>query len=234
MMDVALVLVHKKPQLGIGKQRLAARLGENQALQVAQALLNCAMEDAVAWPGPVVLAPASDQDYDWAQQQAMQFRLPCRVIPQISGNLGQRLNALDLALRRQDATRLVYIGSDAPGLSEADYAAVRSSLQQTDAVLMPAVDGGVVLMASRCAWPDLSMLPWSTNCLGAELAARCRAEMRSVSVLDVGYDIDEPDDFFQLLCLLETDRRPSRRALYALIRKLTSDMSISLGRNQNA
>ncbi|SER59111.1 hypothetical protein SAMN05421690_104116 [Nitrosomonas sp. Nm51] len=228
MTDAILVLVHKKPQLGVGKQRLAASFGEERALQIAQALLNCAMEDAVTWPGPVVLAPASDQDSGWAQQQVMQFRFPCRVMPQTSGNLGQRLNALDAALRAQNKTRLVYIGSDAPGLNEKDYAAVRSRLHQNDAVLMPAIDGGVVLMANRCAWPDLSMLPWSTDCLGVSLAARCESEMKTVSILNEGYDIDEPDDFFRLLRLLEADRRPARRALHALARTIALDLNVNM------
>ncbi|SEM76867.1 TIGR04282 family arsenosugar biosynthesis glycosyltransferase [Nitrosomonas marina] len=226
-MDTTLVLVHKKPQIGVGKQRLAARFGRERTLQIAQALLNCAIEDALAWPGPVVLAPADEQDKSWAWEQASQFGFSPSIIPQVSGNLGQRLNALDTMLRKQNITRLVFIGSDAPGISETDYAAVRSHLCNSDAVLMPAVDGGVVLMANRCAWPDLSMLPWSTDCLGVALASCCRAEMDTVSILNESYDIDEPDDFFRLLRLLENDRRPARLALYTLVTDVASALNIN-------
>ena len=51
-----LVLVCKRPALGIGKQRLAAKVGQELALQIAEALLACALEDVLAWPGSVVIA----------------------------------------------------------------------------------------------------------------------------------------------------------------------------------
>jgi glycosyltransferase A (GT-A) superfamily protein (DUF2064 family) len=51
------------------------------------------------------------------------------VLPQVSGNLGQRLNVLDSALRDEGIEQLVFIGSDSPGLTQTDYAAVREALQ---------------------------------------------------------------------------------------------------------
>ncbi|MCP5244566.1 MAG: DUF2064 domain-containing protein [Burkholderiales bacterium] len=216
MMDATLVLVHKKPELGTGKQRLAARFGLELTLQIAQALFECAVEDAADWPGLVVLAPANQKDSYWARLQARRCCRNFMIVPQISGNLGQRLNALDLTLRRQKLKRLVYIGSDAPGLKNEDYLAVRAYLNQSNAVLVPAVDGGVVLMANRCAWPDLSMLPWSTDQLGVSLVNKCKAEMGSVSILQENYDIDESADFFRLIHTLKDDGRPARRALHTL------------------
>ena len=227
MMDATLVLVHKKPELGAGKQRLAVRFGLELTLRIAQALFKCAMEDAADWPGLVVLAPASRDDYYWAQHQARRCCSHFMVVPQISGNLGQRLNALDLVLRRQQLTRLVYIGSDSPGLKNEDYVAIRTYLNQSNAVLVPAEDGGVVIMANRCAWPDLSMLPWSTNKLGVSLVNKCKAEMKSVSVLQENYDIDESDDFFRLIHTLKDDERPARRALRALACEAALAMNIS-------
>lgn len=230
MMDTTLVLVHKKPELGIGKQRLAARFGVKLTLQIAQALFECAMEDAAQWPGLVVLSPADRDDSNWAQQQARRFCANFRVVPQISGNLGQRLNALDETLRGQELKRLVYIGSDSPGLKEEDYVAVRTYLNQSNAVLIPAIDGGVILMANRHVWPDLSMLPWSTNQLGNSLANKCKAEMESVSVLQKNYDVDEPEDFLQLMNVLKDDRRPARKALHVL----ASNVALTMNLNQNS
>ena len=85
------------------------------------------------------------------------------IVPQIAGNLGQRLNALDQTLRLQGMQHLFFIGSDAPELLADDYAMARDALQHTDVALIPAADGGVVLMANRRPWPDLSNLPWSSN-----------------------------------------------------------------------
>lgn len=213
----ALVLVCKRPSLGHGKQRLARHLGLETTQRVAEALLACAVEDAGSWPGPVIIAPASRHDYDWAITLLQPFQSQALVIPQVSGNLGQRLNALDLTLRHQGINRLVYIGSDAPSLSLIDYSIVRERLQQYDTVLKPAIDGGVVLMSSCCAWPALSGLPWSTDKLATALVDACHAAGHSVCILEKDSDVDELGDFMRLTTQLVKDRRPARRALHQLV-----------------
>lgn len=216
MTETALVLVCKRPAPGIGKQRLAASLGPEMANRIAEALLACALEDAHDWPGPVVIAPAHPSDCAWAEMLLPQSQSKVRIQPQATGNLGQRLNVLDEELRDAGMEQLVYIGSDAPALAPADYAAVNDALLRHDTVLMPAEDGGVVLMASCRPWPMLSGLPWSSVCLGTALADCCRAAGQSVSTLAHGFDVDEQADLFRLPAALNADRRPARHALHAL------------------
>lgn len=226
MVEATLVLVCKRPAPGNGKQRLAVNLGVEVAHQIATALLACALEDACDWPGAVVIAPANAEDVEWARALSTQIASPVLIVPQVSGNLGQRLNALDQTLRAQGMEQLVFIGSDAPVLDTADYAAARATLQYADVVLVPALDGGVVLMASRCAWPDLSALPWSSCQLGAALMDICRVAGQSVKALGRGYDVDEADDIVKLAGLLEQDQRLARRALLALVKSIIPTMSI--------
>lgn len=225
MTGAALVLVCKKPELGVGKQRLAASFGKKITVKIARALLACALEDACNWPGPVVIAPANSIDGDWARAISQHIPVETMVVPQVGGNLGTRLNALDATLRAQNMTQLVYIGSDSPGLCEVDYYAVRESLKHNDVVLIPSYDGGVVLMANNHAWPDISNLPWSTAHLGDALFKVCEASMSSVQMLQKGFDIDEPDDFLQLATTLAEDQRPARRALHALACDIATLMS---------
>lgn len=220
-----LVLVCKRPMPGFGKQRLTASLGMEMTQRMAEALLNCALEDAQEWAGSVVIAPSSPEDAAWATALLSLSQL--WVQPQVPGNLGQRLNALDFALRRKGVKQLVYIGSDSPGLVEADYTAVRSALQQHDTVLMPAIDGGVVLMASNQPWPALADLPWSSDQLGGSLIDCCRAEGQSVAILDEGFDIDERADLKKLFEVLADDLRPARRALYQLTSQIMSTAEIN-------
>jgi|CXWL01.1.fsa_nt_gi glycosyltransferase A (GT-A) superfamily protein (DUF2064 family) len=227
MIEATLVLVCKRPTPGIGKQRLTASLGIEMTQQVAEALLACAVEDVCDWPGTVVIAPASADDIEWAQALSVPIPSPVMIVPQVSGNLGQRLNALDQTLRAQGMEQLVFIGSDSPGLDSTDYAATRTALQQTDVVLIPALDGGVVLMASRCAWPELSDLPWSSDQLGAELIDACRGAGHSVKSLGQGYDVDETSDFVKLITLLEQDQRSARRALLELAKRIIPTMKIA-------
>ena len=227
MVEATLVLVCKRPILGIGKQRLAAGLGVEMTQRIAKALLACALEDASNWSGPVVIAPANPLDYQWAQTLSAQILSPVTVLPQVFGNLGQRLNALDQALRRKKLKQLVFIGSDAPGLCETDYAAVKDSLQCHDTVLIPAVDGGVVLMASRKEWPDMTDLPWSTNQLGTALVKSCRTAGHYVTKLEQSYDVDEPNDLAKLVDKLALDRRPARRVLHQLVYSIISTIHVA-------
>lgn len=215
-METVLVLVCKRPILGIGKQRLAASIGVELAQRVSKALLNCAVEDAYAWPGPVVIAPADPHDVQWARTLSAPIPSPVTVVPQVFGNLGHRLNVLDHTLRHSGMKKLAFIGSDSPGLSLTDYAAVNESLIRHDTVLIPAVDGGVVLMASNVAWPELSGLPWSSNQLGSSLLSCCRAAGHYVAKLQSSYDVDEFEDFIKLEQQLASDQRPARRALHQL------------------
>ncbi len=219
MTAVTLVLVCKKPALGSGKQRLAAKLGPALALAIAEALLACALEDVAAWPGPIVIAPATAADLAWARNliEASASQHPLITFPQSAGNLGQRLNQLDRSLRAQHHQALIFIGSDAPGLCVVDYDTVTSALNSTDVVLIPARDGGVVLMANRHSWPDLSSLPWSSDRLGARLRDACESSGLSVRQIGQGYDVDEVRDVLDLAVTLQHDVRPARRALRALV-----------------
>ncbi len=216
--STALVLVCKRPKLGLGKQRLAASLGVKMTQRVAEALLDCALEDLRSWEGSVVIAPSSQEDIEWAMSLMRQPNV--WVQPQMPGNLGQRLNTLDFELRSKGMKQLIYIGSDSPGLIEADYAAVCDAMQHHDVALMPAIDGGVVLMANNHPWPPLTDLPWSSDQLGNKLADCCRDEGQSVATLDGSFDVDELEDLIKLIEVLADDSRPARR----ILRQLVSDI----------
>lgn len=222
MTEIALVLVCKRPGSGTGKQRLAASLGQGAANRIAEALLACALEDVSDWSGPVIIAPAHSADYAWADALLPHKYPKVRVQPQSDGNLGERLNVLDRELRGAGLEQLVYIGSDAPALAPADYAAVTDALLSYDTILTPAEDGGVVLMASCRPWPMLRGLPWSTARLGGALADHCRAAGQSVATLTHNFDVDEQDDLLRVHTALRMDSRPARRALHTLACDLVS------------
>ena len=214
-----LVLVCKRPKMGVSKQRLAVKLGREKTLVIAKALLDCALEDAAEWQGPIVIAPADDADSEWAVSLLPEAR-QIEVFPQRLGNLGQRLNALDQSLRRIGHSQLVYIGSDAPALQSLDYVACQQSLQHYDTVLIPASDGGVALMASNLHWPELADLPWSTSQLGKALVVRCESAGQSVALLEQRADVDEFADCVKLISNLNDDPRPARQTLLKRIKSI--------------
>lgn len=209
--NTTLVLVCKKPALFQGKQRLAADIGARQALIIARHLLACALEDIAEWPGHTVIAPAHENDCEWASQLLKQkYNL---IIPQGSGNLGERLNHIDNQLRQQGKDNLIFIGSDSPTLSFRQLSDTAQKLASYDTVFSKASDGGVTIMANRTHWPNLSQLPWSTDSLEESLANLCRQSHLSVGYTSSGQDVDHLDDLLRALPEMSKDSRPARQAL---------------------
>ncbi len=215
--SVALAIFCRKPVLGRGKRRLARCLGDVRTLVLATALLECVLEDAAAWPDELIISPAEASDAQWAGSLTSR---PTWVVPQPDGNLGERIAAVDAAARARGCDRVLFIGSDAPSMRLEDLTAARAALDHSDVVLIPAVDGGVTLMGSRVAWPDLTDLPWSEVSLGEALEHRCLQTGRAVTRLAGSYDVDTPADLARAVDQLAQDPRPARRRLHALLREL--------------
>jgi hypothetical protein len=211
--DAVLVVFCRRPQPGVGKQRLAATVGRDAAHAIAGALLACTLEDLATWSGPIVLAPAAAQDADWARAL---LGARARVLPQPDGNLGERLEAIDRTLRQDGHARLLFIGTDAPALPAGFFADAAAALEGADVVLAPARDGGVTLMGARRPWPTLGALPWSTPALGAALEAACRARGDSIARLAESGDVDEAADLGWACQALAGDPRAARRELCRL------------------
>jgi rSAM/selenodomain-associated transferase 1 len=209
-MTITLVVFCRRPQPGIGKKRIAADLGATKTSVLAEHLLATTLEDASHWTGPVVLAPATEDDTAWAGEL---LDRPCEVMAQPEGNLGVRINTVDRELRQAGHTHLIFVGSDAPILDADYFARAATALSTHDAVLGPADDGGVTLMGSGRAWPQLAGLPWSSANLGDALELICIKEGLTVYSLDRRYDIDRANDLPRLYGDLRNDKRPARRRL---------------------
>lgn len=219
--SATLLVFCKQPRLDQGKSRIAASLGAEKTLVIAQGLLDCALEDAAAWQGPVVLSPAAESEEAWAQS-LLSDQGNVTVMAQPSGNLGERINALDRHLREQGQEDIVIIGTDAPILGTPIYQQVLAQLQQFDIVCSKASDGGVTIMAASAAWPDLYNLPWSTESLATALEECCEHTGLSVGYVESTYDIDYEADLLRLAADLEGDLRPARQALIQLITSIVN------------
>jgi glycosyltransferase A (GT-A) superfamily protein (DUF2064 family) len=209
-MKITLVVFCRRPRPGVGKKRIAADLGKAKTSVLAQHLLATALEDANHWTGPVVIAPASADDTAWASKL---LDRPCEVIAQPGGNLGTRINTVDRELRQIGHTHILYVGSDAPILDTDYFAHAAAAVCTHDTVLGPAEDGGVTLMGSRRAWPQLAGLPWSSARLGDALELICIKEGLTVYSLSRRYDIDRASDLPRLYRDLRNDKRPARQRL---------------------
>lgn len=207
--ESCLVLMFKAP--GRSKRRLAASIGP-LASTAAEYLCRCALEDVAAWPGPVCFAPAGEADGEWLVERIGRAD---DIVLQRGSNLGERINHVDRVLRSQGFERQIFIGIDCPELDERYLGQAAAALDDHDAVLGPARDGGVVLMGARREWPDLGHLAWSSANLMAEveqLCAECGWNMAHLAPLA---DIDTLEDLDEFRRVVPGDPRPARRALGA-------------------
>ncbi|NIW23683.1 MAG: DUF2064 domain-containing protein [Gammaproteobacteria bacterium] len=207
-----LVLCCKAPQRS--KRRLATQIGDGAAT-AAEHLLACALEDLAAWPGETVIAPASNDDAEWFRHTADEC---FEMVVQYGDSLGARINHVDAVLRSTSRERLIYIGTDCPALDANYLASADRALEDHDAVIGPATDGGVVLMGARRAWPAFADLAWSTAELCEQLSARLLAQNWSIARLGTLTDVDTVEDLTKARDGLVSDERTARRAFLDWLR----------------
>ncbi len=219
--NTTLVIFCRRPKLNQGKQRLVNDSSAESALCIAKALLECALEDARNWLGPVVLACSEHTDLAWAKSLNINAKILAQLPANQNGNLGVRLNYVDKTLRALGHKELIFIGTDAPMLTTAHYQASIKALQSSKIALSHADDGGVVIMANSVPWPALERLPWSTDTLSFGLLKVCTEHLLSVTYIQPGYDIDFITDLRRLVADLKSDNRPARQALIQTINDLS-------------
>jgi rSAM/selenodomain-associated transferase 1 len=208
----------KPPRAGLVKTRLAKTLGTHAAALLAQAMLDdtCSAMQALPWAEVVIastslFSPGLDVDV-WLQGE---------------GDLGQRIEwILRRALLSSHAA--IAIGADSPGLPARLLDQTRSLLEQTDAVLGPAEDGGFYLLAlKRCPEGLLNGIQWSHSTTCAETQARLVAAGCRVSVLDPWFDVDDDASFQRLRRELESENIVAPQTCALLERISSIDANVS-------
>ncbi|MBK9578710.1 MAG: DUF2064 domain-containing protein [Fibrobacteres bacterium] len=215
--DCTLVLLCKRPRLGEGKQRLAAGIGTDSALAIAELLLSTSVDLLLSWPGQKVIAPAKASDCSWAEQVAS----GCEVIAQGEGNLGQRIQGVDQFLREKATQRILWIGSDCPALTLEDLVQASRMLHANcDFYFQPALDGGAVLMGNAQPWPPLETLPWSTNQFLEATTQRCQGDGTVACGGETLPDLDLVEDLVPVAESLQIDSRKPQQALATKLRSM--------------
>ena len=194
MNDKCLIIIFAKaPVAGQAKTRLAPVLGMEGAARLAGVMLRHTVRSAVqAALGPVELCCAPDAGHTEFQLTAAS--LPVRLSAQCDGDLGARMESA-LARGLEQFSRVVLIGTDAPGLDAGVLRAAAAALREHDAVFAPAADGGYVLVGLSRRAPQLfAGIAWSTPEVMHQTRERIIALGLSVHELATMHDVDEPDD----------------------------------------
>ena len=188
-----IVIFAKAPVAGLAKTRLIPALGAQGAARLAAALLEHAVAQALAsGVGPVELcvtpAPADPLWSGLAPQATLTWS------DQGNGDLGERMARA--AQRVLDAGEPVLLmGTDCPDLTAARIRDAAASLIAADAALVPAFDGGYVLLGLNHFDASLfAGIAWSTATVAQETRRRVEQLGWSLQNLPTLHDIDEPAD----------------------------------------
>lgn len=195
---VGVAILARAPIPGQAKTRLIPALGAAGAASLQRWLLQRTVAMAlVADVGPVTLWCAGDPRHpDFAQCRAFGA---VAVRHQPEGDLGARMLA---ALRESSTAATLVIGTDCPALSAAHLREATRQLDNHDAVVLPAEDGGYVLIGMREPLPDLfAAVDWGTERVMAQTRERLRAAGLRWSEPATLWDVDRPEDLDRLATL---------------------------------
>jgi hypothetical protein len=198
MKPVHVAVMARQPLPGRAKTRLISALGAPGAAQLAQQLLEHALTQAQrAALGPITLKVTPDDAPP--ALHALATRFGATLAGQGDGDLGTRMvRALNHGLAQAPAA--LVMGTDAPALDAAVLHAAATTLLAHDSVLVPAFDGGFVLLGVRRPCPSglFDGLAWSHEQVLRDTLARLRAHGFAPALLDTLHDIDTPDDLQHL------------------------------------
>lgn len=193
---VGVAILAKAPLPGLAKTRLIPHLGADGAARLQRWLLQSTVAAAlVADVGPVSLWCAPDMGHpDFALCRAFG---PVRLRQQPAGDLGQRMHAA-MTESPTPAGTLV-IGTDCPVLTPARLRQAAAALRDSDAVVLPAEDGGYVLIGLRQPAADVfANVDWGTDRVMAQTRQRLQALGWHWSEPATLWDVDRPADFDRL------------------------------------
>ena len=192
-----LVIMAKHPVAGQVKTRLAKSVGDSTAAELATAFLvdlvsrlsTCGHRRVLAtWP------PGEAAKTFFTDLAGEHFEL----WTQPPGSLGDRLASVASDLLNHD-DRIVVIGSDSPTLPEETIEMAFTALEHADVVLVPADDGGYVLVGQRREVPELfQRIDWGTSRVLEQTRQRLEAAGTSFVELPGWYDIDTLEDLSRL------------------------------------
>lgn len=176
----------KEPVAGRVKTRLCPPLQPKESARLYEIAMRETIDRFSAADVPVVLFYAGSDSY-------FQKKFPSLPLwPQSGDDLGARMNQALTQLLTCGCDAAVLIGSDSPDLPERQVSEAFAALQSHDAVVVPAADGGYVLVGVSTPCPELFRdIPWST---GHVLAmTRQRSIQHGIAFREIGgwQDIDD-------------------------------------------
>lgn len=196
--ETAVAVFARAPVPGAAKTRLMPRLGADGAAELQQRFIAHALETATAAAlGPVTLFCAPDRSHPFFAACAARFGIA--LADQRGADLGARMRHACEALLGT-VQRILIIGSDCPALTPGHLRHAARRLDEQDAVVWPAEDGGYVLIALRRPAPTLfEGIDWGSNLVMAQTRERLRMLGWRWDEPEPLWDVDRAEDYDRLV-----------------------------------
>jgi uncharacterized protein len=187
-MATDIAILAKAPIPGFAKTRLIPDIGAHAAAVLQERLTERTVATArAAALGDVTLWCAPSTTHRSFRDLGMALRV------QPDGDLGARM------LAALGARPTLVIGTDCPALTPAHLRDAAAALATHEVVLIPAEDGGYVLIGARMPHPELfADMTWSVPTVLAETRARIAARGLTAHELPPLWDVDTEDDLARM------------------------------------
>ncbi len=192
----SVVIMAKAPVAGLAKTRLIPLLGAAGAARAQRGFALRTLATArAASTGNVTLWCAPDPAHRFFR--ALARHRGVNTVTQPEGDLGIRMaTAMSHHFAKSSHTPLLIVGTDCPVLTREHLQQAADALQTHDAVLIPAEDGGYVLIGMRKPVPEVfAEVAWSTPQVLVQTRERLSLAGASWHELPTLWDVDEPVDW---------------------------------------
>ena len=206
-------ILAKAPVPGLAKTRLIPALGARGAARLQrQFSLRTLQTVRASGLGPITVWCAPNSGHRSFRALAGKHSVHCATQPE--GDLGVRMqHACEQHFAQHPGLPLLLVGTDCAVLAPGHLQAAARALLQHDAVLVPAQDGGYVLIGLRRLLPQVfEGIAWSTPQVLAQTRDRLRSAGASWTELEPLWDVDEAPDWLRLQRLrakIETSEEPT-------------------------
>ncbi|TGL10170.1 TIGR04282 family arsenosugar biosynthesis glycosyltransferase [Leptospira meyeri] len=186
-----LIIFAKQPERGKVKTRLAVSIGEDQTLKIYLELLEItkkitstlSVEKIVYWDH---LHLGNTLEFEFGDSKKVQAE----------GDLGLKMKIAFENEFRSNLGKVLIIGTDCPFLTKEILENAYHSLDDTDFVIGPAMDGGYYLLGMREFFPFVfDSIPWSTSEVLPLTLEVIQKNKKTVTLLT---ELNDIDDIFDL------------------------------------
>lgn len=185
----------KYPQPGHVKTRLAASLGSEEACRIYDAMAQKTHHELLKLQGQGEARVIVYADGASRQKISGWLRGAYNTWLQPEGYLGVRLEYAFCKAFEMGFRTVIAVGTDCPGLTAEKIQEAVGQLKQFDVVIVPATDGGYVLIGTNAFQPDLfRQITWSSSRTLEQTLQRAKVKNISVALLGPETDVDTVED----------------------------------------